>query len=178
MDIEQQVIEEVKKSPYFAIQLDESTDVSNCAILLCFVRYKGKTDFKEELLCYIDLPGRTTGSEIYRLLNTYFSEKDINWENCVGVCTDGAASMTGYRSDVVAKIKEVAHKEMLFTHCIIHREHLASKKLSPDLKNVLTNAVKIVNAIRSRPLNSRLFQALCESMDSQHDHLLLHAEVR
>ena len=83
MDIEQQVIEEVKKSPYFAIQLDESTDMSNCAILLCFVRYKGKTDFKEELLCYIDLLGRTTGSEIFRLLNTYFNEKDINWENCV-----------------------------------------------------------------------------------------------
>ena len=86
--------------------------------------------------------------------------------------------MTGCRSGVVAKIKEVAHKEMLFAHCIIHREHLASKKLSTDLKNVLTNAVKIVNAIRSRPLNSRLFQALCENMDSQHDHLLLHAEVR
>ena len=85
--------------------------------------------------------------------------------------------MTGYRSGVVAKIKEVAHKEMLFAHCIIHREHLASKKLSPDLKNVPTEAVKIVNAIRSRPLHSRLFQALCESMDSQHDHLLLHAEV-
>ena len=178
MDIEQQVIEEVKKSPYFAIQLDESTDVSNCAILLCFVRYKGKTDFKKELLCYIDLPGRTTGSEIFRLLNTYFSEKDINWANCVGVCTDGAASMTGYRSGVVAKIKEVVHKEMLFSHCIMHREHLASKKLSPDLKNVLSNAVKIVNAIRSRPLNSKLFQALSESMDSQYDHLLLHAEVR
>ena len=120
MDIEQQVIEEVKKSPYFAIQLDESTDMSNCAILLCFVRYKGKTNFKEEFLCYIDLPGRTTGSEIFRLLNTYFSEKDINWANCIGVCSDGAASMTGYRSGVVAKIKEVAHKEMLFTHCIIH----------------------------------------------------------
>ena len=111
MDIEQQVIEEVKKSPYFAIQLDESTDVSNCATLLCFVRYKGKTDFKEELLCYIDLPGRTTGPEIFRLLYTYFSEKDINWANCVGVCTDEAASMTGYRSGVVAKIKEVAHKK-------------------------------------------------------------------
>ena len=76
MDIEQQVIEEVKKSLYFAIQLDESIDVSNCAILLCFVRYKGKTDFKEELLCYIDLPGRTTGSEIFRLLNTYFSASE------------------------------------------------------------------------------------------------------
>ena len=142
------------------------------------MRYKGKTDFKEEFLCYIVFLGRTTGSEIFRLLNMYFNEKDINWANCVGVRTDGAASITGYRSGVVAKIKEVAHKEMLLTHCIIHREHLALKKLSPDLKNVLTNAVKIVNTIRSRPLNSRLFQARYESMDSQHDHLLLHAEVR
>ena len=178
MDIEQQVIEEVKKSPYFAIQLDESTDVSNCTILPCFIRYKGKTDFKEELLCCINLPGRTTGSEIFTLLNKYFSEKQIDWRNCVGVCTDGAANMTGYRSGKVAKIKEIARKEMLFTHCIIHREYLASKKVSPDLKNVLNIAVKIVIAIRSRPLNSRLFQTLCESVDSQHDHLLLHAEVR
>ena len=64
------------------------------------------------------------------------------------MCTDGAATTIGYHSNVIAKTKEVAHKEMLFTHCIIHREHLASKTLSPDLKNVLTNAVKIVNAIR------------------------------
>ena len=59
MDIEQQVIEEVKKSHYFAIQLDESTDVSNCAILLCFVRYKGKTDFRKNFfakLTYQDVP--------------------------------------------------------------------------------------------------------------------------
>ena len=46
--------------------------------------------------------------------------------------------MTGYRSGVVAKIKELAHKEMLFTHCIIHREHLALRKIFPNLKNVLT----------------------------------------
>ena len=143
---------------------------------LFFYVYKGKIDFKEELFCCIDLPGCTTGSEIFRLLNTYFSER-INWANCEGVCTDRAASMTGYRFGVVAEIKEVEHKEMLFTHCIIHREHLALKKLSPDVKNVLTNVVKIVNAIRSRPLNSKLFQALCESMDSQHDYLL-HAEIR
>ena len=138
MDIEQQVVEKVKKSPYFAIQLDESTDVSNCAILLCFVRYKGKTDFKEELRCYIDLSGRTTGSEIFRLLNTYFSEKVINWANCVGVCTDGAASMTGYRSGVVAKIKDVAHKEMLFTHCITHGEQNRTSLFCCLIYKVLT----------------------------------------
>ena len=71
-DVEQQVIEEVKKSLYYAIQLDESADVSNCTVLLCFVMYKGITDVKEELLWNINLPGRTTGSEIFRLLDEYF----------------------------------------------------------------------------------------------------------
>ena len=59
MDIEQQVIEKVKKSPYFAIQLDESTDVSNCATLLCFVRYKGKQILRKNFFVtstYQDVP--------------------------------------------------------------------------------------------------------------------------
>ena len=75
--------------------------MSNSAILLCFVRYKEKTDFKEELFCCIDLPGRTIGSEMFRLFNTYFSEKKQTRGNCIGVCTDGVARITGYCSGVV-----------------------------------------------------------------------------
>ena len=125
-DIEQQVIEEIKKSLYYAIQLDESTDVSNCTVLLCFERYKGTTGVREKLLCSINLPGRLTGSEIFRLLNEYFCKNKIAWGIRVGVCIDGAEAMTGLHFGAVAKIKEVAHKDLLFTHCIIHRKHLAS----------------------------------------------------
>ena len=42
MDIEQQVIKDVKKSPYFAVQLDISTDESNRVSFLYFVRYEEK----------------------------------------------------------------------------------------------------------------------------------------
>jgi len=55
----------------------------------------GKEDFNEELLCCIK-PGRTAGSEIFRLLDKYFSEKKIVRGNCVGVCADEAANMIGY----------------------------------------------------------------------------------
>jgi hypothetical protein len=177
-DIEEQVVEGIKKSRCFAIQLDESTDVSNNAILLCFVRYSEDEDFREELLCCLDLPGRTTSSEIFSALDEYFQAQGLDWSKCVGVCTDGAASMTGHRSGVVAKIKDVAHPEILSTHCMIHREHLAAKKLSTELNTVMNDAVKIINEIRSRAMNSRLFTTLCESMDSPHQHHLLHAEVR
>ena len=34
------------------------------------------------------------------------------------------------------------------THCVIHREHLASKKMTPELRDVLTTAIKVVVFIK------------------------------
>ncbi|KAK1332829.1 hypothetical protein QTO34_006360 [Cnephaeus nilssonii] len=58
---------------------------------------------------------------------------------------------------------------------IIHREQLAVKKMSPELHEVLSDVIKIINEIRHKALNSRIFEALCEEMGSQYTHLL-HAE--
>ena len=65
-----------------------------------------------------------------------------------------------------------------FTHCIIHRENLASNTLDPDLKSVLDAEIKIVNFIKSIPLQTRLFITLCDEMGSHHKSLLLYSEVR
>lgn len=177
-DIENQVIIMVKNSPFYSIQLDESTDVNNKALLLCFVRLEYEGNLLEELLCSLNLPGRTTSSEIFETLNSYFCEHGIEWKKCIGICTDGAANMVGRLSGVVAKVKKVGHPDILSTHCILHREQLASKKMSPELNEVLSDVINIVNLIRHKALNSRLFEALCEELGSQYTHLLLHAEVR
>jgi len=110
VDVEQQVIEQVKKSKDFAIQLDESADLSSCAILNCFVRYENEGSIIEEFLCCLQLPGRTTSSEVFRSLNNCVQEQGLDWGKCVGVCTDGAANMTGCHSGVTVKIREVATK--------------------------------------------------------------------
>jgi hypothetical protein len=47
-----------------------------------------------------------------------------------------------------------------------------------ELEKVLNQSVKIVNFIKARSLNSRLFEKLCQSMDSDHQQVLLHTEVR
>jgi len=84
--------------------------------------------------------------------------------------------MTGCHSGVTVKFREVANKDLLITHCVLHRESLSAKNLPPELNNVMNNAVKIINVIRGRALHSRLFEALCDSIGSQHKHLLFHAE--
>ena len=178
VDVEEQLIEQVKKSKYFAIQLDESTDLSNCAVLVCFVRHVNEGRAMKNFLCSLKLPGPTSSLEIFRSLNNYVQEQGLDRGKCVGVCTDGTANMMGCHSGVTAKIRDMANKDLLITHCILHRENLSSKKLSPELNDVLNGAVKIVTDICGRALHSRLFEALCDSIGSQHHHLLFHVEVR
>ena len=57
VDVEEQVIEQVKKSKYFAIQCDESIALSNCAILVCFVQYEIEGSIMKEFLYSFKLPG-------------------------------------------------------------------------------------------------------------------------
>ena len=48
--------------------------------------------------------------------------------NGIDICTHGAANMTGHRSGVIEKVKNVSHADILSTHCIIHRVRLVAKK--------------------------------------------------
>ena len=127
-DIENQVIKMVKDSLFYSIQLDESTDVSNKALLLCFVKVECEGELLEELLCSLNLRGRTTSFEIFKALDSYFLERGIEWKKCIGICTDGAGNLTGHRAGVVANVKNVSHPGILSTHCIIYREHLVAKE--------------------------------------------------
>ena len=65
-----------------------------------------------------------------------------------------------------------------WVHCSIHREALATKGKSDSLKDVLDTTVKMVDLVQARPLNSRVFSALCNDMGSDHVTLLQHTEVR
>lgn len=49
--------------------------------------------------------------------------------------------------------------------------------MSPVLHDVLNDSIKVINFIKSRPLNARLFRRLCENMGAEHTQLLLHTEV-
>nr|XP_042895255.1 SCAN domain-containing protein 3-like [Parasteatoda tepidariorum] len=91
--------------------------------------------------------------------------------------TLAAAAMTGRLSGLTARIKEVA-PESEATHCLIHREVLASRKMSPEFNNVLIDVVKVINYIKAHALNSRLFEQLCEEMDAEYRCLLLYTEIR
>uniref|UniRef100_A0A3B4ZJB4 HAT C-terminal dimerisation domain-containing protein n=1 Tax=Stegastes partitus TaxID=144197 RepID=A0A3B4ZJB4_9TELE len=124
--------------------------------LVGFVRYIDTDDVYEHILFCKTLEGRTTGEDIFDTVNTFFTENSIRF---------------------IARVKK-ENPEVKWTHCVIHRETLASRKISPVLHDVLNDSVKVINFIKSRPLNARLFRRLCENTGAEHTQLLLHTEVR
>ncbi|KAL4126012.1 hypothetical protein QTP88_010244 [Uroleucon formosanum] len=115
--------------------------------------------------------------DLFEILDNLMSENSVDWTKCVGVCTDGARSMSGCYGGLQALIQNKA-PDALWTHCIIHREALASKYLSPELNQVLECVLNVVNYIKTRSLKSRFFKKLCEDMGAEHTSLLYYSSAR
>jgi hypothetical protein len=94
-NVKEQLIEKIKASKYYSVQLDESTEVSNMAHHLTFIRYEDEESVKEESLFCEPLLGRTTSDGIFKKLDQFMKVHGIEWKKCVGVCSDGARAMTG-----------------------------------------------------------------------------------
>ncbi|GFX78566.1 SCAN domain-containing protein 3 [Trichonephila clavipes] len=97
--------------------------------------------------------------KIFEVINEYFEAKSLAWANCVAVCTDGAAALTGSNKWLRGLIQKVA-PHMVFNHSMIHRQALVAKDMDEELHNILQDAVSSINYIKCNSLNSRLFNTL------------------
>lgn len=175
-DLSDQLIEKLKEKA-FGLQLDEATDINKDAHLICYIRFIDNDDMVEDLLFCKNITAGAKAQDLFEILDNFMSENSVDWTKCVGVCTDGARSMSGCYGGLQALIQNKA-PDALWTHCIIHREALASKYLSPELNQVLECVVNVVNYIKTRPLKSRFFKKLCEDMGAEHTSLLYYSSAR
>uniref|UniRef100_A0A8C3AQM9 Uncharacterized protein n=1 Tax=Cyclopterus lumpus TaxID=8103 RepID=A0A8C3AQM9_CYCLU len=108
------------------------------------------------------------------------------WQKCFSLQLDESTEVSGNvqciafvlilttfmtRKGLIARIKD-ENPDMKWTHCVIHREALACKKMSPVLHDVLNDSIKVINFIKSRPRNARLFCRLCKHMGAEHRRIL------
>lgn len=176
VDISDQLLNQLKDKE-FAIQLDEATDSNKDAHLICYVRYVHEKQLTEDLLFCKEIEGGTTGKDLFDMLDSFMSDNNVNWEKCVGVCTDGGRSMSGNYQGLQSRIRSRA-PNAVWTHCIIHREALAAGKLSEELNDTLKSVIQAVNIIKSRPKKARLFAKMCDDMGAEHSCLLFYSSAR
>ena len=136
-DIKSQVVQQIKDAPFglFAIQLDESTDVSSCAQLTVFVKYIYNGAFKAKFLFCSALETNTKATDIFEKVSSFFESEDLEWQNLAGCCTDGAPAMLGCHSGFQTLVEQLALISK-GVHCMLHRQALASKTLPDSIQTV------------------------------------------
>lgn len=92
------------------------------------------------------------------------------------VVYDGTLAVLDSRSDLAELIKTKSPVTNT-THCVIHRQALAAKTLLEYYASAMKTAIKVVNFIKSA-LNTHFFKKLRYDMNSEHETLLFHTEVR
>ena len=80
-DLEDQLIQKLKKAPSFAIQLDKTTDVVSQALLIVVCRFADTACEKitEHYLFCKPLGVETTANAIFGTLDEYIKQKGLNW---------------------------------------------------------------------------------------------------
>ncbi|XP_068235516.1 protein FAM200C-like [Palaemon carinicauda] len=178
-NVREQVISSVKKSKEFAIQLDETTNVSSNSQLMVYIRYRGSDEIEEEMLLCSPLELTTRGIDMFNKVDAYFKKPsvDLKWEDCIAVSVDGVPAMLGYINGFVALAKQ-QNPDILVIHCMIHRQALVVKNLEPEVEAVLNDVVKIVNVVKGHALNTRMFRDLCVDGEAEYSTFVFHTEVR
>lgn len=88
--------------------------------------------------------------------------------------------MKGPHSELVASIRQKVTDSkncplLMAFHCIIHQQRICATQL--NLKHIKTVVVKLVNFIKSRALNHRIFKEFFKKIKCEHVEVLYFSEV-
>ncbi|GFT55863.1 SCAN domain-containing protein 3 [Nephila pilipes] len=143
-DILGTLIKKLLSAEKFALQIDETTDIKNKAQLKAIVRFVDEDFIKEHYLFCKEVLERTTGEEIFRVTDDFFKICNIQWSNCLAVCTDGAAAMMGRKKE---------------TSLLMGKERKA-KRIERNLKKLKDNGARVKNHSSQAKCNARSFPRL------------------
>ena len=134
-------MEEIKASPLFALQINESTDVSLCSKLLDFLfcRYL----FKDDVLFWQSFEMTTKANDVMDAVSSFLGSNELSWINLLGITNDWTPPMLGSRSCFQTMAKSRA-PNAVGIYSVIHREALASKSLPSGLNVFFKNIAKVV----------------------------------
>lgn len=127
------ICEEIKKSHFISVLVDETSDIANKSQLSICIRYVDKVgDIQERFLKFVDVSANKSADALFEVVNKTIIDYDgIN--KIVGQTYDGAPVMSGGVRGLQAKIKE-KFPEALFVHCYSHVLNLVLQQSVSHIK--------------------------------------------
>ena len=158
----------IQKSPFLAIMVDETTDVSNKEQLTLVIRRIDENlDVFEEFLGMYSLL-TTNAQSIVTAISDVLLRFEIPFAKIRGQCYDGCNTMAGSKSGVAAKIQQ-NEPRAVFTHCYGHALSLSvsdTVKRSSIMRDCLDTCYELVKLIKFSPKRDAMLTRLKEEVES------------
>jgi hypothetical protein len=141
------LIENIKKSPFYSLILDETTDLMSVKELGVMVKFYDSKRLcsRTEFLCLI--PIEQSDAKFLRVqILSLLHALGLNIECLVGVGTDGASVMVGRDKGLCTRLIKRA-PFALQNHCIAHRLNLAYKDSERDTADDNFEALKDLDSL-------------------------------
>lgn len=112
-------LSEIRLSPWFALIVDEATDITYKEQLCIVIRWLNEDyEIFEEPLGLIQV-SKTDSVTLTNAIKDVLIRCMLPLNQCRGQAYDGAANMSGYLNGVAAQIKS-CHPAVLHVHCLAH----------------------------------------------------------
>ena len=142
-----EIVDDCRRSTYFAIIADECTDVATKEQLSVCVRFLHKTneniEIREELIGFRHAKSIRC-ERIADIIVQFLNEVHLDIRNVRAQCYDGAANMAGKYNGVQAKNTELS-PQASYIHCKAHQLNLALVHSSKELcvRNMMSTVQEI-----------------------------------
>ncbi|XP_062512673.1 52 kDa repressor of the inhibitor of the protein kinase-like [Corticium candelabrum] len=186
-DIIQQIVDNVKSSPFFAVLADEVRDVSGWEQLAVSLRYMKDNKAEEKLIKFIAC-SFGTGSSICAEIRNALRQLGLDETRCRAQAYDGAGAMSGHLNGCQKNFRDHVPRAQYY-HCCSHQLNLALTKscnvsevhcmlsdlkavglffkYSPNRQRTLEQSVEQENTKRTsageKPIRAQKLKLLCET---------------
>ncbi|CAF4162315.1 unnamed protein product, partial [Rotaria sordida] len=163
-----QIVFQIKNAKYFSIMMDESVDISRHEQVSLVIRYTDDQFHVYERFIGFQRASSTTGEALFKLLVTWLKQLDLDINNIVGQCFDGASAMRGIYKGVSTRLLQIV-PTALYVHCNGHILNLCLVDLSQAVVPIRNNFVsakrhKVFEDIQKEAgLVSISLKALCDT---------------
>jgi len=104
-DLLKQLMLKSEKFDYFSIALDDSTDITDTAQLLIFIRgINSDFEISQELLSMESMKDTTTGEDLLLKVKECIEKRDLSLTKLKSVTTDGSPNLTGKNVGLLSRL--------------------------------------------------------------------------
>jgi hypothetical protein len=105
-----EVLNECRRAKYFSVMIDETRDIAcyEQVSLVILIRFVDEKFNVFEKFIGFERTATMTGEALADLLIKWLKKLNLNLENLVGQCYDGASNMRGEYQGVAARLRQIA----------------------------------------------------------------------